>query len=161
VNSRVAPLAAVLRLNTRLLRNCVDGLTDEQAASRPAPPANSVAFLVAHLTDARHSIVGLLGGSAPNPLTPYLAEARGIDDVRELPPLTELLGAWAAASAALDACLETVDATALDAPSPQRFPGDDRSVLGAVAFLVQHDSYHVGQLAMLRRLHGLPAMRYR
>ena len=161
MDSRVAPLAAVLRLNTRLLRNCVDGLTDEQAASRPAPPANSVAFLVAHLTDARHSILTLLGEPAPNPLAPYLAGARGIDDVRELPPLAELLSAWAAASAALDERLQATEAATLDAPSPRRFLVDDPSVLGSVAFLVQHDSYHVGQLSLLRRLHGLPAMRYR
>ena len=38
--------------------------------------------------------------------------------------------------------------------------GGDPSTLGSRAFLVQHDSYHIGQLAMLRRVHGLPAMRY-
>lgn len=47
----------------------------------------------------------------------------------------------------------------LDEPAPQRYPGGDPSVLGALAFLVQHDSYHLGQLALLRRAHGLPAMR--
>ena len=35
------------------------------------------------------------------------------------------------------------------------------AVLGAVAFLLQHDSYHVGQLALLRKHFGLGAMRYR
>jgi uncharacterized damage-inducible protein DinB len=33
-------------------------------------------------------------------------------------------------------------------------------MLGALTFLVQHDSYHIGQLALLRKHAGLPAMRY-
>ena len=40
-------------------------------------------------------------------------------------------------------------------------PGVDRTRLGALTFLVQHDSYHIGQLALLRKPAGLPAMSYR
>jgi uncharacterized damage-inducible protein DinB len=29
-----------------------------------------------------------------------------------------------------------------------------------VTFLVQHESYHLGQIALLRRYAGLPAMKY-
>jgi uncharacterized damage-inducible protein DinB len=49
----------------------------------------------------------------------------------------------------------------LDAPLTTQFPGAaDQTVLSALTFLVQHDSYHVGQLALLRKYVGLPAMRY-
>jgi uncharacterized damage-inducible protein DinB len=36
----------------------------------------------------------------------------------------------------------------------------DPSRLGMIAFLTQHDSYHLGQLAFLRRQLGRPAMAY-
>ena len=39
-------------------------------------------------------------------------------------------------------------------------PLEDSSVLGLLGFMVQHDSYHVGQLSMLRKHAGLPAMSY-
>jgi len=42
-----------------------------------------------------------------------------------------------------------------------RFPLADGTRLGMIAFLVQHDSYHVGQMAFLRRQLGKPAMSYR
>jgi uncharacterized damage-inducible protein DinB len=42
----------------------------------------------------------------------------------------------------------------------QALPGADGTVLGALAFLAQHESYHVGQVALLRRQLGLPAMSY-
>lgn len=160
MDPRAAPLALLLRLNARLVRNCFDGVTDAQAAARPLPPANGMAFLLAHLVDARHALLALLGGTAENPVAPFLADARSADEVRTLPPLAELLAAWDAIDAALAARIPALDAAVLDAPSPQRYPGGDDTVLGALAFLVQHDSYHLGQLAMLRRTHGHPAMRY-
>ena len=41
-----------------------------------------------------------------------------------------------------------------------RFPLGDSTRLGLIAFLVQHDSYHLGQIAFLRRQLGKPAMSY-
>ena len=160
MDPRAVPFASLLRLNTRLLLNCLEGLSDDQASVRVLPPTNSVAFLVAHLIDARHKLLAVLGGAAENPLTELFADARSIDDVPSLPSLVELCEAWQAVASALASRLAELSAEEIDAPAPQRYPGDDPSVLGALAFLVQHDSYHIGQLALLRRALGLPAMRY-
>jgi uncharacterized damage-inducible protein DinB len=160
MDPRVAPLARVLRLNAQLLVNCVDGLSDEQADTRVLPAVNSVSFLVAHLTDARYTLLGVLGGVAENPHATLLADARGIDDVPALPPLAELVEAWWTVDGALASRLAAVTAEALDERAPHSYPGGDPSVLGTLAFLTQHDSYHIGQLAMLRRALGFPAMRY-
>ena len=40
------------------------------------------------------------------------------------------------------------------------FPLANGTLLGTLTFLVQHDSYHLGQLSLLRKYCGLPAMRY-
>jgi uncharacterized damage-inducible protein DinB len=160
LNSRVTPFANLLRLNARLLANCLDHVTEDQARARVLSSVNSMAFLIAHLTDARHSLLTLLGGSAENPLASLLESATSMDDVAVLPSLADLLSAWWAVDQALASRLADLADADLDAMSPQRYPGGDASVLGALAFLVQHDSYHVGQLALLRRAHGLPAMRY-
>ena len=160
MNPRAAPFGALLRLNTHLLLNCFDQVTEDQASRRVVPQVNSMAFLAAHLIDARHELLAVVGGSAENPVRPHLATARSIDDVVGLPPLAELLNAWQQVASAIEERLAHVGDAALDAPSGRRFPGGDPSTLGALGFLVQHDSYHIGQLAMLRRVHGLPAMRY-
>jgi uncharacterized damage-inducible protein DinB len=160
MDPRAQPFANLLRLNAHLLANCVDGLSDDEAQTRIVPSLNSVAFLVAHLTDVRHTLLTVLGGSAHNPLSSHLDGANGIDDIASLPPLPALLDAWLTVDAALAQHLASMPAAAFDAPSGRKYPGGDPSVLGALAFLVQHDSYHIGQLALLRRAFGLPAMQY-
>jgi uncharacterized damage-inducible protein DinB len=160
MDSRAAGFARLLRLNRRLLLNCLDGVSDDQAAARVIPGVNSMSFIVAHMIDARHALLGLLGASMENPVHAVLGDARSIEDIAEMPPLAMLVAAWQAVDDALGMRLTDIDSPSLDAPAPQRYPGGDGSVLGALAFLVQHDSYHLGQLALLRRAHGLPAMRY-
>jgi uncharacterized damage-inducible protein DinB len=155
------PLHATLRLNTALLLNCLDDLDDAQATRRVTPDTNSIVFLVAHLIDARHFLAKLAGAPLePNPVAAVLGDARGIDDVGELPPLAELRPAWRAIGEHLAAVVAGLSTAQLATPIAQRFPEADGTVRGAIGFLLQHDSYHLGQVALLRRQMGLPGMRY-
>jgi len=162
MDPRIAPLTEILRLNTVLFRNCLDGVTDEQAAMRPTPSTNSAAFVACHVTEARFFLLKMLGGDERSPLAAYLENARGIDDIKRLPPLAELLQAWTLASHGLRERLARLTASELDASivSPVPLPVTNPTALGLLTFFVQHDSYHIGQLAFLRKHAGLPAVRY-
>ena len=160
MHAALKPLAAVLRLNTDLLLNCLDGLSEEEALRPPPGRGNHAAFLATHLADTRHFLAGYLERPLPNPLTPYLADARSVNQVETLPPLDSLREAWIAASRHLDAALDTLPAAVLTSVSPERFPIEDVTRLGGTAFLVQHDSYHVGQRGLVRRWLGHPPVRY-
>lgn len=160
MDTALAPLAAILELNTDLVLNCLDGVSDEEARRRPGGAGNSLAFLTAHLTDSRHFLVDRLGHALSNPLAALLAEARGIEDIAVWPSLTEQREAWAAIGLHLTATLSSLSAEDLARADLHRFPFPDRTGLGLVAFLTQHDSYHLGQMALLRRQLGHPAMRY-
>lgn len=161
MDPRLAPLAHTLSLNTRLLQNCLAGIDDSLARRRVTPGTNSMAFLVAHLTDARHFLADLLGVPLANPLAAIVEYGRSQDDIGELPALADLLAMWQRIGAHLDEFLPSVTSERLDVEAGPRFPIADRTVLGSVAFLVQHDSYHLGQLSLLRRALGLPAMSYK
>lgn len=160
MDSRIVALADTLRLNTKLFRNCLESFNDEAASVRPSPSTNSASFVAAHLADSRFFLLRVLGAEVANPLAPYLGSARSIEDVKQLPPLGETLATWTTASHALRDRLETVTAAELDGPTSAPFPAAGQTMLGALTFLVQHDSYHLGQLAYLRKYAGLPAMRY-
>jgi uncharacterized damage-inducible protein DinB len=157
---QVAPLAALYDLNTDLLLNCLDGLTDAEAQQRLAAGGNSVTFLAGHLIDTRHLLVARLGHPLPNPLARYLADVRSIEEMRELPSLEEMRIAWPAVSNHLQEVLSELTVTELEQPNVHRFPLSDSTRLGLIAYLVQHDSYHLGQIAFLRRQLGKSPMSY-
>jgi hypothetical protein len=157
---RVAPLAEILRLNSVLFRNCLDGLTDEQAAVRPTNGTNSAAFIAAHLASSRFYLLKTLGVQEPDPLASYLDGRKGIDDIAQLPSLREVDEAWTKGAHLLRDRLDALTAAEIDAPSSVPFPLANGTLLGTLTFLVQHDSYHIGQLSLLRKYCGLPAMRY-
>jgi len=156
---RIRPLAAAFRLDTRLLVNCFDGVDDEKALHRPSSEVNNMAFLAAHLADARRYLANLLGPEVANPF-PELADGTGIDDFPELPKVERLLAAWKEMGEVLDERLLAATAEKLDEKAPVAFPVDDGSLLGGIAFLLHHESYHLGQLAYLRKLLGLESMKY-
>ncbi|HEX4931880.1 MAG TPA: DinB family protein, partial [Gemmatimonadaceae bacterium] len=160
MDSRLAPLAHLVALNTRLFGSCLDGLTDEQAHVRVADGTNHIAFLAAHMVESRYWALSLLGVTLENPLAPALAGARTLDDVKDPLPLDATRGAWATVSEALHRAMETASGEQLDAPSKLPIPGVQQTILGAIAFVIQHDAYHLGQLSLLRRQLGMPAMSY-
>ena len=160
MNPAVAPLAAILDLNTDLLLNCLDGVSEEEAQHRLPGGGNSLAFLIAHLTDTRHFLATRLKRPLNNPLTPLLADARSIDDIQGWPPIDTLRTAWRNISEHLAAALPALTEDELSETNVHRFPLGDSTRLGLMAFLTQHDSYHVGQAAFLRRQIGKPAMTY-
>ena len=161
MDPRLTPLAAILDLNTHLFGNCLDGLSDEQAVTRVVEGTNHVAFLAAHMADSRFFALKVLGQTVENPLAPVLAGAKTLEDVKGPLPLDATRAAWATVSAALRAALESLTPEQLDAPSTMRFPISDKTLLGVIAFLVQHDAYHLGQLSLLRRQLGLAGMSYK
>ena len=160
MDPRIAPLAGILRLNARLFNNCLDGITEAQCHERPSDTTNSAAFVAGHLAEARFWGLKILGAERSNPLEKYLGQWKGIDEITTWPSLAEIKSAWVEASTELDRRMASMTAAELDKASGSQMPLEDSSVLGLFAFMVQHDSYHVGQLSMLRKHAGLPAMSY-
>jgi uncharacterized damage-inducible protein DinB len=160
MDPRVALFAETLRLNTRLFRNCLTGLSEGQLLMRPAGDCNNAAFVAAHLVDSRHWMLAQLGSAKPNPLSRYIEGKRGIDEMTEFPSLVELEQAWQAVSTAVAECLDALSADQLDQSVDLGALAETHTKLGLLAFVVQHDSYHLGQLSLLRRQAGLPAMSY-
>ena len=160
MDPRVAPLAALFELNTDLMLNCLDGLSQPEAQRRLDGGGNSIIFLAAHLADTRHFLLGRLGRPLANPLSRYLADARSIEEIGEWPTLDEVRRAWLAVSAQVSETLGGLGAEEIEKPGAHRFPIPDTTPLGMLTFLAQHDSYHLGQAAFIRRQLGKPAMTY-
>jgi uncharacterized damage-inducible protein DinB len=156
-----AALTDLFALNTTLFRNCLVDLSDAQALLRPNQHTNSVAFIAGHLVETRAWMARYVGLDCPPPFGGVLEHATSIDQVPVLPALGAIRAGWDGVSARVAERLGSMTSVDLATASSQRFPGVPNTVLGGIAFLVQHESYHIGQLAYLRKYVGLPAMSYR
>jgi uncharacterized damage-inducible protein DinB len=154
MDPRVLPLASQFRLNETLIRRALAGLDPETAARRPIENGNPLAFLAAHIVDARAYLIGILGGAASHEWSEVFAAASRFEDMDPVPAPQQLQTTLDVLSGRLHDRLESIDVESLDQPSGQSFPTDDDSVLGAISFLAFHESYHVGQIAMLHRALG-------
>ena len=157
----IAPLHAILALNTHLVRNAVDGVDDDKARARPLD-GNSVAYLFAHVIGSRF-LMARTAGAAPmdNPIDAYITPRTPIDQVTSWPTMAELHAAWTTASASLEDALQTLSAEGAAQMTDYKLPVADRTVGGILAFFTQHDSYHLGQLSMLRKYLLGAAMSYK
>ena len=161
MDSRMVPMHAMLRLHTRLFLNCFDEISDEMARQRPNEDTSSMAYIGLHMHDARHYLARFIGLSESNPFERITATAQTIDEIEIYPSLAELRTAWLEVTAALDGRFETLEADSLSDPPLEvdfAFPFEDTTLLGGIGFLLHHEAYHIGQLALLRRIHRMPAM---
>jgi hypothetical protein len=129
------------------------GVNAAQAAARPIPNAHTIWELVLHMTGWRREVARRLGGGAP-------ALPVGGDWPQMPAPPTEV--AWRATLVEFNAAHREL-ATATARLDPERLDelisGErSREVGTGVSWYVmlhgvsQHDAYHLGQVALLRRL---------
>ena len=84
-----------------------------------------------------------------------LQHVLGSDKYRPALP-DEIRAAWSGVSDTLGQRLAAVSAADLDKPITTDMLLEHKTTLGMLVFLVQHDSYHIGQLSLLRKYAGAP-----
>lgn len=160
LDPKVRPLYDLLRLNTRLLTNGLRGVNDFTARRRPSTKVNNIAFLALHLIDARAYLGRFLGLGVESPFHALTNEVETVEQLRQIPPIDAMHAAWRDVSDLVGQRLEELDPGELDQPARVELPIDDPTLLAGATFLLQHEAYHIGQVALLRKLFGLPAINY-
>jgi len=130
------------------LADLIGDVTAEQAAEHPIAGAHSIWELVLHMTSWTEIVRERLVGSAKSEPTPE----------EDWPPVGQPTGeAWRAAVERMkDAHRElATDVAQLDdSRLIGRVPGKEHSVLAMIHGIVEHDAYHGGQIAILKRALG-------
>jgi uncharacterized damage-inducible protein DinB len=136
---------AKIEQNFAQLERCVGLLTDAELWLRSNVHTNSVGNLVLHLTgNVRQWLVASIGGAAFERDRPAEFAERGPGPAREImPPLRETV------RTAIET-LARLDAAALRAR--RTIQGYDVSVLVAVMHVVEHFSFHTGQIVHITKM---------
>jgi uncharacterized damage-inducible protein DinB len=129
----------------------LEGLSPEEAAAHPIAGAHSIWELVLHMTAWTGEVSRRIGGAEP--ATPPEGDWPAVGKVAQ--------ESWSAALKRLDAAHEELlaqvaklDAVRLDSrvgTSTVPSLGTGVSVAGMIAGLGEHDAYHCGQIALLKR----------
>ena len=130
------------------LADLVGDLTAEQAAARPIPGAHTIWELVLHVTAWTHIARERLVGSANADPTPE----------EDWPPVYDTSAeAWRATLERLKEGHRDLAAHVAkldDSDLIGRVPGKDHSVLVMLHGIIEHDAYHGGQIAILKKALG-------
>lgn len=156
----LVPLYEILNLNTALFENCLADLDDEAALRRPNAATNNFAFVAAHVVEARYFLASQIGVSEGKAFGGALDGVKSIEEIDRLPTLEDIEEHWDAISEQIGERFQTLNASELLASREPMFPVDDTTLLGGIAFLLQHESYHIGQMGLLRKFVGAEAMSY-
>jgi len=156
MDPRLVPVRTTLGMNAGLFRRALDGVNREQAHRRPNDRTNHLAFLAAHTLDGRYALLRLAGGEDENPHASLLAGATTLEEVETFPPLGELREGMPRTEERVDELFSALEAGALDESSPMDLPIGEASRLRALAFLGAHETYHVGQMGLVRKFLGFP-----
>lgn len=160
MNKLTAPHIITVGLNTRLITSCFDGVNDELANKRINDSTNPMAFICLHALEARYFLARILGAKILNPYKELTKDAKTFEDLKEMPPVNEMLDYWKETGDLLLDALENIDESKLQEKVRFKSPIEDDTKFGTLTFMVQHETYHIGQLGILRRVLGLPAMKY-
>lgn len=127
------------------LRACLEKLSEEEIWRRPNEKSNSIGNLLLHLCgNVRQWIIHGVGGAPDARNRPAEFSERGPI------PKAELLAQLEATLAEVDLVLQQVKAE--DLVQPRIIQGFDQTVLSAIFHVVEHFSYHTGQIIYLTKM---------
>ena len=130
-----------------------EGLTHADSLTQPPGGGNCANWVLGHMVANRNVVMELLGEPAvwdENQSALYRRGSKAIVCDSDALPFDEILQDYYRAQAALMACLERKTEEDLGVPA------GDSTVGEQLAFLQFHETYHAGQLGLLRRALGRP-----
>jgi hypothetical protein len=135
------------------VERALEGLADEEYYRAPET-ANHMLWLLGHMANTRFGLIVLMGGAEERPWADLFSKGAQPGDESTLPPVSEVRKSWTKAVAALNAHFASLTDEDLNRTCVREFAIEDKTILGAAAFLAGHEMYHLGQMAMLKKWLG-------
>jgi uncharacterized damage-inducible protein DinB len=155
-----APIATIFAINDGFVLPALEGLTHDELWKTPTDRNNAMLWIAGHVVQTRAMMLQLLGEAVDTgwgKLFDRGASAAKIADADRYPSRDDIEKAMREITPRLHAKLASLDDTYLAGPARLQVPGT-KTVADELAFFALHESYHVGQLAYVRKGLGYPGL---
>jgi uncharacterized damage-inducible protein DinB len=153
-NPITAPLAVIFSANDGLITRAIDGLSEDELWHRPSDHSNPMFWLVGHVVHTRGSVLRLLGEEYRTGWGEIFRRGAALDDRGAYPAFAEIQRVRTDLMSRMRALLSAATDDVLARPATMHLPGGTKTIADQIGFLAFHESYHVGQLAYIRKLLG-------
>lgn len=151
------PIAMIFSFNDAFVLRALDGLTYEELWRAPSIRNNAMLWVAGHVVQTRAMVLGFLGEPVETGWGKVFDRGAKIADVSQYPSRDDIARVMRDVSPRLRAKLASLNDEFLARPATMQLPGTS-TVADELAFFALHDSYHVGQLAYIRKALGYPGL---
>lgn len=145
------PLIEIALFNTAMFKAAYGDVSEAEADQQPAANLNNLKWTLGHIVTGRSMMIELAGGKPDTPFDGiFMASTADLT----VPTLVEIATRFDDITQEMMRRMALLDKKALATAPASPFPTAEKSTLAALAFLLQHESYHLGQTSYLRRLLG-------
>jgi hypothetical protein len=157
-HASVAPLAFILATNDALVERAFQGVAAGDEWKRPTPQSNPMLWIFGHMVNTRAGLLRLVGGDADLGWGDVFNRGAELADASGYPAHERIVDVSRDVNAKLYPALATLTDADLARPATRPFTPAVKTLGDQIAFLTMHDTYHVGQLAYVRKSLGLPGV---
>ena len=150
----VAPLALIFRVNDGLAARSFESVTDEELWRRPTDKSNPMLWIFGHMVNTRAQMLKMFGESFDTGWGDVFDRGAVLHDAARYPTRETVQNVARDVNSRLYAKLSAFTDGELASPATRSFTPAVKTVTDQIAFLVMHDTYHVGQLAYVRKAIG-------
>jgi DinB superfamily len=150
----LATVLPLFRANDQLFHRALEGVKDEDLLRRPLDCSNPLIWVAGHAMTSRAALTRIAGEEVKNQWSEIFARGAMVDTSISYPDVSQIVAVWDDATPKLMSRLETLDDDELAKPTPFPIPTGDKTKRGAIVFLNYHETYHIGQMAYLRKWLG-------
>lgn len=157
-DARLLAIFDLYDLQTGYFRKALEGISDEDAHNRLGTKANHVAWIAGSTVEMRFVAARNLGVDIHQQADELFKDFKGIQDDVKYPPLSQFLADWDRISPIVREKTLEVDSAWLD--TRKDMGGWEASNMELINFSTYREANMIGQIALWRRLLGLPALSY-
>ena len=161
-DDRMYSLIFLYDLHTKLFNNVIEGISDEDANNRMNTKANHVAWIAGSVVNGRFELARVAGVDIKQTSAEIFQGHKPIQEGTKYPSLEEYKNDWKSISGAFRDALVNLTTEQLNADDPFGMSGEEEKLTfyHTIAFIVDRESYCIGQIGLYRRLLGYEAMKY-